>query len=364
MFDREQPCTAASQIRHMAPRVGQVVCAAAAVSLLACSGDTAESPDTPPATITLERAFSIGSTQDPLTPDLESTFAVTDSYLVVSALPGIVHVFSRDGEFLREMDQRGDGPGEFTGTVIPVPEGGDRVTLLDRVTGRYLSVDLAADSVLEAGAVEGPLGDAVPVDDGWIATVPLGEGAGHDIVHMPASGEAASVLPPGVAADFVPEVVPGETVSPAPPAIASVDGSVVVSPGQRYALIALDGEEEGGMRVIREDPEFFHGEWKATPTAPLFRAQLSRLAPGPEGGLWVVSLIPRSDAGDAIRDIFTTRVELIDVESGEVLAHTQVPGMASLTQDGEWLYRFGVERGVAPPVHFHRLRVENSEPEH
>lgn len=300
----------------MGPPSGRLAWAGSAAVLLACSGDTAESPytgdsqDAPPATITLERAFSLGSIQDPLTPDLESTFAVTDSFLVVSALRGIVHVFSRDGDFLREMDRRGDGPGEFAGTVIPVPEGGDRMTLLDRVTGRYLSVD-------------------------WRRTRSSRRGRWR--------------------------VEPGEIVSPVPPVFAWVDGRVVLSPGQWYSLAAVDDGAEGGVRVIREDPDFFDREWRATPTAPVFRAQVRRLAPGPEGSLWVVSLIPRSDAGNAVRDIFTTWVELIDIESGEVLARTQVPGVASLTQDGAWLYRFGENRGVAPSVHFHRLRVEDAE---
>jgi len=357
---RRRPSSKASQagwVLHCA----SVVWTASAAALLACSGETSKSSDTLPLTITLERAFSIGSLQDPLTPDLERTLAVTDSFLVVSAIPGIVHVFSRDGNSLREMDRRGDGPGEFAGTVIPVPEGGDRMTLLDRVTGRYLSVDLAADSILEGGTVEGPLTAVVPADEGWLATVPLGEVAGYDIVHLARSGEATSVLPPGVAADFAPDVEPGEGISPVRPAFAWVNGRVFLSPGQRYSLAAVDDEAEDGLRVIRKDPDFFDGEWKATPVAPVFRAQVRRLAPGPNGSLWVVSLIPRSDAGSEVRNIFTTWVELVDVESGEVLAQTQVPGVASMTEDGEWIYQFGEDRGLAPSVHFHRLRVEAAE---
>lgn len=326
--------------------------------LFACGGDSAESVDRLPATIMLEEAFSLGSAQDPITPDLASNFAVTDSYVIACALPGIVHLFSHDGEYVREMDRRGDGPREFRGMLIPIPEGGDRVTLLDRETGRYLSMDLAADSVLEAGAVESPMGDAIPVDDGWVGIVGRGEGSGHDIVHATRSGDTRSLLPPGVADEFVPDIPAGEIISDVPPAVASVNGAVIFSPGHRYALTALDEEAPDGLRRIREDPEFFSGEWRSTPTGPVFRARITRLAPGPEGRLWVVSLIPRSDAGSDPRDIFTTWVELVDIESGEVFARSRLPGVASMTPVGEWLYEFGEQRGASSPVHFHRLRVE------
>jgi hypothetical protein len=310
----------------------------------------AEESGTPALSIVLDSVFSLGAVDDPFTPDMETNFAFTDSYLVAGALPGLVHTFDLNGAFLQEFDRRGQGPSEFRGRPLPLAAGGERAHLLDPSTGRYVTMDVAADSVVATGELAPRIADVASSDDGWVVALRTTEGGGYDVVRVSADGTRRSL---GIAGP----VEASGSGSPAGPVVVTVvAGAAIISPTNRYQLSVFGLEGSTEATVLAHVPSFFLEQDRGTAAreGPIQRF-IARLAPGPSGHVWVVSVIPTGEDG-SLEDMFLTWVELIDFRLGEVLAAAAFPGISSMTRDGEWLYRFEAATPL-PRVHFSRVNV-------
>jgi len=144
---------------------------------------------------TLERGVTIGSVDDPVygLSGVGGVLADAEHVFVLQPQDGNVRVFSRAGEFVRDLGRRGAGPGEFTR-----PNGmgwhGSRLWVRDPMSGRLTFFDVAtgeAETIQYRADVPGSM-------QRWIPFAVLANGqvvASAEVTTAPGGLMAASEVP-------------------------------------------------------------------------------------------------------------------------------------------------------------------------
>jgi hypothetical protein len=294
----------------------------ALVVLLGCRSDTAQLGTASDA-ISVEYRFSIGSLEDPFTPDMETEFAVTDSYVVAGGVRGLLHLFDHEGRLVRELNLLGEGPGELSGAGTPFALGADTVIVVDRGSGRFARIDLSSDMVLDAGSIGVPFGEVALGPAGWLA------GTYRRIEWISAQGQRTTLL----------ELSEQEARQAGPPLVAWSGQSAVWSPREAYRMNW--GTPGSDLGIVAYEPEFFRtsASRPGQPNTAAIGPWIVRLASSSDDHVWVVSVMPTGVEGN-LKEMFTTQVERLDLRAGRPSADTLLSGMYSITRDGEWLYEF------------------------
>ena len=135
---------------------------------------------------TLERGVTIGSVDDPVygLSEVGGILADAERAFVLLRQDATVRVFSRAGEFIRDLGRRGEGPGEFTrpnqigwhGSRLWINESmSPRLTFFDVATGEAETIRYGADV---PGSLHRWMPSAVLADGRVVASPQLATGPG------------------------------------------------------------------------------------------------------------------------------------------------------------------------------------------
>ena len=205
---------------------------------------------------TLERGISLGSVDDPvygLSGDVR-VLADAERLFVLQPQDGRVRVFSRSGEFVRDLGRRGEGPGEL---MQPGGMGwyGSRLWVKERISARLTLFDVAtgeAETTQYRADVPGSLDRWLPftvLADGRIVASPaITTGPGGQ---MAASGIAFIVTEPdGTLRDTLVQLSIGGNIGRITAGLAGGE-NWIVSPLRDNDLIDFAPDGSSGVLVTR-----------------------------------------------------------------------------------------------------------------
>ena len=309
--------------------------------------------------ITLTPITTLGKLEDEVAFSRISNFAIDPSGYIYAGrtyLPGTIAQYDFDGNLVSTFGRPGRGPGEFQGSpltfVIRTDEGGNvHVVESDRRT----VVRAGLGGLIRTHRVPASFSDATVLDGGKL------------LVSLMASGSEDE--PPLLLMDSLGVVLrrfgvrqhdrTRLHVAPAP------GGGFWVSDLDQYRLEEY-GPDGSLQRVVRREPRWFPPRRMFGPRQAAFSTPtLSGVYDDGEGRLWTLTRVPATDRAraDAVlesgavrldqlnwSDVQDTRIEVIDLESGVLLASAWYDGVLHLLDGGFVVTRQETPEGLIQAV--------------
>lgn len=246
--------------------------------------------------------------------------------------------FGADGAFVRRIGRPGRGPGDF-GAILALAAGpADSMYVMDAGNRRLVVLD---------GDLEIARFGRLPVVGGWfgvlddgsvviLTAVPRGSDASRDrLTVLDRTLQTVRTFLPGPIPTFPAEIRAAQRrIGVAP------DGRIVVSHVDRYELEVWRADGSGGRVLLRSPPWFQTGGTEVDRASRSAGPPAAILAEAPRidaaGRLWTVVRIAASPAPAATGDDVDSVVEVIDPDSGELIASARVDADLRLIAPGGW----------------------------
>lgn len=318
--------------------------------------------------ITLEHVATLGRPEDPVALSRITEYAVGPDGKIVAFrtyAPGVVTMYSDSGRYSRSFGRAGRGPGEFGANPLSVSlhiDSDGRVHIIEG--DRHTVVERGLDSLVRTNRVPANFIDALPLDGDRTVVTTRGGGGGHpsQVQIIDADGRVSPIVSSPSGDPAVRYLAP------------SRNGGFWVAHRDRYLVEEYD-REGARVRTLARDHDWFEPLEAGTPPPAAFsRPTLLDLYEDESGRLWLLIRVPepdrerreralgsgqvRLDALDwsAVQD---TRIEVLDLETGELLASTSFDQALRLLEGGYVLGRSELPSGLLQ-AHVSRLSLRQN----
>lgn len=320
----------------------------------------------------LTHTLSVGETDGPGFLEVTQHISLDRAGQVWVGLSDNIKVFGPDGRFVRELGRKGEGPGEFRGITEVATDPDGRIHVFDWPNRRN-TIFSPDGEILNEWRIPGRVPEAVFLGDGQIvanivSTNPDMVGLPVHILE-PVGGAVLRSLGAEEGEHFnTRERWPGYRNL-----ALGKDGVVWTASRTRYRLRAWDLSSGEKTRVLERTADWFQPNPAENPPAeeqPL--PAVESIGFDSDGHLlvltavaaldWKDHMVPKQVAGriidqpDSMDGIYDTIIEVVDPESGQLLASQRFPDLIWGCQGGILFGLSEDDMGV-PRVEFWQLKV-------